>query len=61
MNKIEYGGGVKLQDLESKIKSLKLKWIKQVAKIEYLSPWKTYVASKFTMNINEMIYHNVYS
>ena len=45
VNKIEYGG-LKLQDIACKIKSLKIKWIKQLADEEYKSPWKTYVASK---------------
>jgi hypothetical protein len=58
VNKIEYGG-LKLQDLESKIKSLKLRWIKQIANNEYSSPWKTYMASKLSMDINEFVYYNV--
>jgi hypothetical protein len=38
---------MKLQDITSKIESLKIKWIKQMEDIEYKSTWKSYISNKF--------------
>jgi hypothetical protein len=52
-------GGLKLQDLETKIKSLKLKWIsKMIADNEDL-PWKSYLESFFKEPINRIPYYNI--
>jgi exonuclease III len=58
INKIEEGG-LKLQDLESKIKSLKIKWIKNIWDETYNSPWKAYLNSKFKMDIGSIIQFNI--
>ena len=60
INKIE-SGGLKLQDIETKIKSMKLKWIKQILDPDYISPWKTYLDSKFTQNITDIPVYNMNS
>ena len=53
-------GGMKLQDLESKIKSLKLKWIGKIFDPEYSALWKTYIQSKMpNMDINMCCYYNM--
>ena len=51
-------GGMNLQDIECKNKSLKLKWIKNLINIEYESPWKSYLNTKFQENIAEVAYFN---
>jgi exonuclease III len=58
INKIEEGG-LKLQDLECKIKSLKFKWIKNIIDVEYKSPWKSYLNSKFVMDVEAMPYYQM--
>jgi hypothetical protein len=52
-------GGLGLQDLECKMKSLKLKWINKILDKEYQSPWKSYLNTKFKTDINEVPYHNL--
>jgi hypothetical protein len=53
-------GGLKLQDLECKIESLKLKWICRIADPEYSALWKTYIQSKMpNMDINKCCYYNM--
>jgi hypothetical protein len=46
INTIECGG-LKLQELEAKIKSLKLKWISKMLQETDNVPWKTYLESYF--------------
>jgi hypothetical protein len=52
-------GGLGLQDLECKMKSLKLKWIKKILDKEHHSPWKSYLNTKFRADISEIPYHNL--
>jgi exonuclease III len=53
-------GGLKLQDLETKIKSLKLKWISKLIDNEYNAPWKSYVQTKMPyMDVNKCPYYNM--
>jgi hypothetical protein len=53
-------GGLKLQDLETKVKSLKFKWIKQMINEKYEAPWKTYLQTKIqNIDINNLPYYNV--
>ena len=52
-------GGLGLQDLECKMKSLKLKWINKILDNQYFSPWKSYLNTKFRTYINEVPYHNL--
>jgi hypothetical protein len=40
-------GGLKLQDIETKVKALQLKWIQNITNIHYTAAWKEYVATKF--------------
>ena len=39
--------GLKLQDLETKIKSLHIKWLLNIADPEYKATWKEYLGTKF--------------
>ena len=57
INTIE-NGGLCLQDIESKLKSLKLKWITKMLENAYSSPWKSYLNTKFKMDINEVPLYN---
>jgi exonuclease III len=57
-NSIE-NGGLCLQDIASKLKSLKLKWITKMLDTTYSSPWKSYLNTKFKHNINEVPLHNL--
>jgi hypothetical protein len=52
-------GGLALQDIESKLKSMKLKWIIKIMEANYNCPWKSYLNTKFKANINEVPLHNL--
>jgi hypothetical protein len=41
-------GGLKLQDLQTKVRSLHLQWIQNINNPSYKAAWKEYVATKFT-------------
>ena len=45
-------GGLKLQDQETKVRSLHIKWIKNINDMEYKAAWKEYLEIKFTGNQN---------
>jgi hypothetical protein len=52
-------GGLKLQDLDTKIKSLKLKWIKQILDETYSVPWKAYLQTHFKkVKLHKLITYN---
>jgi exonuclease III len=51
-------GGLKLQDLESKIKANKLTWIKRIAETKIKKPWKDYLQSKLKFPIQYIPRHN---
>ena len=40
-------GGLQLQDLNTKLKAIKIKWFKQMLETEHHTPWKSYLAQKF--------------
>jgi hypothetical protein len=46
-------GGLKLQDLETKVKALQLKWVQNLNNINYTAAWKEYVATKFKNSPNK--------
>jgi hypothetical protein len=52
-------GGLCLQDIESKLKSLKLKWITKMLDTSYSSPWKSYLDTKFQNNIDDVPLNNL--
>jgi hypothetical protein len=58
INSIE-NGGLCLQDIGSKLKSLKLKWITKILDTTYNSPWKSHLNTKFKPNIDEVPFHNL--
>jgi hypothetical protein len=58
INSIE-DGGLNIQDLECKLKSLKINWIKQLACTEYMAPWKSYLAQYFKSNIENITTANI--
>jgi hypothetical protein len=58
INSIE-NGGLALQDIDSKLRSMKLKWITKMLETTYNSPWKSYLNTKFKANINEVPLHNL--
>jgi hypothetical protein len=56
-------GGLKLQDLETKIKANKLTWIKLLSDTKIRKPWKDYLKLKINYPIQNIPLHNkkVYS
>jgi hypothetical protein len=56
-------GGLKLQDLETKIKANKLTWIKHLSDTKIRKPWKDYLQLKIKYPIQNILIHNkkVYS
>jgi hypothetical protein len=58
INTIE-NGGLKLQEIESKIKSLKLKWIIKMLSPETKAPWKSYLESYFNEPLEHIPYYNL--
>jgi hypothetical protein len=58
INTIE-NGGLKLQDLQCKVDSLKIKWIKQLEETEYKSPWKNYLEYKFRTKCEDIPHYNL--
>jgi hypothetical protein len=52
-------GGLRLQDLKTKIKSLKVKWIKNIMDENYKAPWKSYIGSKINMPVNKLPFYNL--
>jgi hypothetical protein len=57
INSIEKGG-LKLQDFECKLKSLKLKWIKAMCDKDTNGTWKEYMSSYSKQNISQIMTHN---
>jgi hypothetical protein len=52
-------GGLKLQDIESKAKSLKLKWLKAMCDIEVESTWKEYLNCHSNGDISTLLAYNM--
>jgi hypothetical protein len=52
-------GGLKLADLESKIKALKLRWLKEILDVDNLPPWKMYLNTKCKFDIHKFPYYNI--
>ena len=52
-------GGLTLQDLSSKIASLKFKWIVTIIGINVDKPWKAYLACKFIEPIESLPMYNL--
>jgi hypothetical protein len=52
-------GGMQLQDLESKIKSLKLKWINNLFDDNYMAAWKSYISPKFNEKFSQILLYNM--
>ena len=52
-------GGMKLQDLESKVKALHIKWIAKLVDTSYTAAWKSYLATKVKDDITQIMYCNV--
>ena len=50
--------GLNNQDLECKVKSMKLNWIIKLANKEYNAPWKHFVAQHFTTQIENVVQAN---
>ena len=58
INKIE-NGGLKLQDIDSKIRSLKLKWLKAMCDQKVNSIWKSYLVSHLKKDIHDIMTYNI--
>jgi hypothetical protein len=52
-------GGLKLQDIDNEIKSLKVKWIEKIMDKEMHAPWKSYFSSFFKQDICKLPYFNL--
>jgi hypothetical protein len=57
INDIEQGG-LKLQDFESKLYSLKLKWIKAMCDNDSKGTWKEFINSHSKQDISQLMTHN---
>ena len=58
INKLE-NGGLKLQDIESKLSAIKLKWVKKITDPDYQAPWKSYIASFFKGDSQYIPHYNL--
>ena len=58
INKIE-DGGLNLQDLQCKIKSTKINWIKKLGDKDYKAPWKTNIEQCFKENMDGIVKYNL--
>jgi hypothetical protein len=52
-------GGLKLQDLKTKIKAIRFKWIKKLLDEEVIKPWKDYVAFKLQEDVKIVLCANL--
>ena len=55
INTIE-SGGLKLQDLETKIRAIQIKWIQNLADTSIEKPWKSYLQTYYPFEINMLPY-----
>jgi hypothetical protein len=53
-------GGLKLQNLKTKIDSLKFKWIKKIADTNVLKPWKSYIMDKYKDPLDRILAGNLH-
>jgi hypothetical protein len=51
-------GGLKLQDLATKLKAIKLKWYKQMINKDVSTPWKAYINSYFKEDLSKILSYN---
>jgi hypothetical protein len=51
-------GGLKVQDIEMKLKSVKIKWLHAICDTETKCAWKKYVGTYFKDEINQILFHN---
>jgi hypothetical protein len=58
ISKIE-DGGLKLQDVDSKIRSLKIKWLKAIYDTNSLTTWKCYLNTYFTEDIAQVMSYDM--
>jgi hypothetical protein len=52
-------GGLKLQDIDSKVKALKLRWMKELLDEDIYPPWKAYLGSKYKLTMGKLPYYNI--
>ena len=52
-------GGLYLQDLETKIKAIKLNWINKLYDTNHQAPWKTYILQIFKADIYIIVRSNI--
>jgi hypothetical protein len=57
INTIEEGG-LRLQDLDTKIKAIKLKWYKLMIDKETVTPWKAYINTHFKEDVSRVLSYN---
>jgi hypothetical protein len=58
INNVEEGG-LKLQDLEFKLKAIKIKWIKNLVDPDTIAPWKSYMSQKANLDISQLPAYNL--
>jgi hypothetical protein len=51
-------GGLRLQDLETKLKAVKIKWFKNMIDEEVLTPWKAYINTYFQEDVRFILSYN---
>jgi hypothetical protein len=59
INSIE-NGGLKLQNLETKLESIKFKWIQKLANSTINKPWKAYICELMKVPIQEFMTYNIH-
>jgi hypothetical protein len=51
-------GGLKLQDIESKLKSIKTKWLHAICATNTQCAWKKYLSTYFNKDLNRILLQN---
>jgi hypothetical protein len=51
-------GGLKLQDIESKLKSIKIKWLQAICDTDTKCAWKTYINTYFQEEAKQTLLYN---
>jgi hypothetical protein len=52
-------GGLKIQDIECKLKSVKTKWVQAMCDVNTQCAWKSYINAKFSKDVNQVLLCNL--
>jgi hypothetical protein len=51
-------GGLKVQDIETKLKAVKVKWLHAICNTDTKCAWKSYLGTYFKEEISQILFHN---